>query len=138
MTALDRVCAALDHHRLPYALIGAAALAARGIARSTFDIDLLTTDRRALEAPVWATWPADAIDIRRGDVDDPLAGVVRVTVDADRPVDASSSANTRGRPRAVARAEPVSGGPPIALARDLVLLKFTPAVLRICGTSASC
>ena len=41
MILLDRVVAVLDDHDVPHALIGAAALAARGIARSTYDIDLL-------------------------------------------------------------------------------------------------
>jgi hypothetical protein len=48
VTLLEQVTARLDAERIPYALIGAAALAAAGIARSTFDIDLLTTDRRCL------------------------------------------------------------------------------------------
>ena len=47
MTLLDRVSGLLTARGIPHALIGAAALAARGIARSTYDIDLLTTDRWA-------------------------------------------------------------------------------------------
>jgi hypothetical protein len=43
MKLLDRVVRALLARNVPHALIGAAALAARGIARSTYDIDLLTT-----------------------------------------------------------------------------------------------
>lgn len=123
MIALDRVRAVLDHHHLPYALIGAAALAARGIARSTYDIDLLTTDPRALDAQVWTTLPADAIDIRRGDLDDPLAGVIRIMLDADRPIDIVVGKHP-WQTRAIARAEPVAGGPPVVLARDLILLKL--------------
>jgi hypothetical protein len=123
MIALDHVRAALDQHHLPYALIGAAALAARGIARSTFDIDLLTTDPRALDPLVWKALPADAIDIRRGDLDDPLGGVIRITIDRDRPVDVIVGKHA-WQARAVARAEAISGGPPIVLARDLVLLKL--------------
>ena len=86
MTALDRVCAVLNDHQIAYALIGAAALAARGVARSTFDIDLLTTDQRVLDAGTWRSLSAD-VDIRRGDLDDPLAGVVRAAVADDRPID---------------------------------------------------
>ena len=123
MTALDRVRAVLDEHHLSYALIGAAALAARGIARSTFDIDLLTTDLRALDSAVWAALPAAAIDVRRGDVEDPLAGVIRVTLDADRPVDIVVGKHA-WQARAIERAEAISGGPPVVLARDLVLLKL--------------
>jgi len=44
MTLLDRVAELLDAHGSPHALIGAAALAAAGIARSTFDVDLLVVD----------------------------------------------------------------------------------------------
>ena len=81
MVALDRVSAILDNHHISHALIGAAALAARGIARSTYDIDLLTTDLRVLAPQVWTTLPTDAVDIPRGDADDPLAGARR-TADA--------------------------------------------------------
>ena len=44
MTLVDRVSARLQAAGIPHALIGAAALAAAGVARSTFDIDLLTVD----------------------------------------------------------------------------------------------
>jgi hypothetical protein len=123
MTALDRVRAALDHHGVAYALIGAAALAARGIARSTFDIDLLTTEVRALDPTIWTAFAEGDLDIRRGDLDDPLAGVVRITVGADRPVDVIVGKHP-WQTRAIARAEAISGGPPVVLARDLVLLKL--------------
>jgi hypothetical protein len=123
MTALDRVRSALDQRHLPYALIGAAALAVRGIARSTFDIDLLTTDLRALDAQVWTSFPAEAVDLRRGDLDDPLAGVIRITLDSDRPVDIIVGKHA-WQTRAVARAEAIAGGPPVVLARDLILLKL--------------
>ncbi|MBY0492845.1 MAG: hypothetical protein K2Y23_01400 [Cyanobacteria bacterium] len=122
MTALDRVCALLDEHQIAYALIGAAALAARGVARSTFDIDLLTTDQRALDAGVWRSLAGDA-DVRRGDLEDPLAGVVRATIAADRPVDVVVGRHA-WQTRAVARAERLGGPAPVALARDLVLLKL--------------
>jgi hypothetical protein len=123
MTALDRVCAVLDEHHVPYALIGAAALAARGVARSTYDIDLLTTGVGALDSALWASFPADAVDIRRGDLDDPLAGVVRITIDTNRPVDVVVGKHA-WQARAIARAEPIAGGPPVVLARDLILLKL--------------
>ena len=55
------------------------------VARSTYDIDLLTTDRRALDRPVRATRPPKPVDIRRGDQDDPLAGVIRIAIGTDRP-----------------------------------------------------
>jgi len=55
MTLLNRVVAAMEAHGLPHALIGAAALAAHGIARSTYDIDLLTADPRVLDAATWTS-----------------------------------------------------------------------------------
>jgi hypothetical protein len=125
MAALDRVCAALDRHTIPYALIGAAALAARGVARSTYDIDLLTTGAQALTASVWEACAAEGagIDIRRGDLDDPLAGVVRITYPNDRPVDVVVGKHA-WQQRAVERAEQIAGGPAVVLTRDLVLLKL--------------
>ena len=74
---LASVTATLDRASIRYAVIGAGALATHGIARSTFDIDLFTTDAVALEQRTWANIAADSrirLDIRRGDSSDPLAG----------------------------------------------------------------
>jgi hypothetical protein len=120
MTTVDRVCAALDRHAIPYAVIGAAALATYGVARSTFDVDLLTTDVRALQRGVWGDVAAD---IRRGDLDDPLAGVVRVVEGTDRPVDVVVGKHA-WQTRAIQRARPISGAAPVVQARDLILLKL--------------
>ena len=51
MTAslLRRVHERLEESGIGHAVIGAAALAIHGISRSTFDLDLLVTDRRALD-----------------------------------------------------------------------------------------
>ena len=57
-----------------------------GCGAIAFDIDLLTTDTRVLDAGTWRSLSAD-VDIRRGDLDDPLAGVVRAAVADDRPID---------------------------------------------------
>ena len=60
------------------------------IARSTYDTDLLTTDVCVLEPAPWAELAAEAkchVDVRRGDADDPLAGVVRVSRGSERDVD---------------------------------------------------
>jgi hypothetical protein len=123
MIALDRVTAVLDEHHISHALIGAAALAARGIARSTYDIDLLTTDLRVLDPGVWDTLPPDAVDIRRGDAEDPLAGVIRISLRTDRPVDVVVGKHP-WQERAVVRAEAIAGSTRVVLARDLVLLKL--------------
>ena len=56
------------------------AVVARGYARFTLDLDLLTTDARVLEPAVWEELRSAGIpvDVRKGDQDDPLAGVVRI------------------------------------------------------------
>lgn len=125
MTTLDRVWRLLNEQRIPCALIGAAALAARGVARSTYDIDLLVADARVLDADLWAAArTADTrVDIRRGDMDDPLGGVVRIEETSQRPVDVVLGKHGWQR-EMLSRAEPVPGGPPIVLPADLILLKL--------------
>lgn len=125
MTLLARVHRLLVEQRVAHALIGAGALAAHGIARSTYDIDLLTTDTRVLDPALWDAWPGSPveIDIRRGDADDPLGGVVRLETAADRPVDVVLGRHA-WQTRAVERASQVPGGPPIVSAHDLILLKL--------------
>jgi hypothetical protein len=86
MTLLARVALHLTRAQVPFALIGASALAVHGVSRSTVDIDLLTTDPRVLGAPFWNLSDA-AVDLRPGDAADPLAGVVRVTQPGERDVD---------------------------------------------------
>lgn len=125
MTVFERVCGVLADAGIAHALIGASALAARGVARSTYDIDLLTADGRVLEPGLWQSLSSDGVrvDIRRGDADDPLGGVVRVETAGERPVDVIFG-KLAWQQRAVERAEPVAGGPSVVLARDLVLLKL--------------
>jgi hypothetical protein len=85
---LLRVHEALSAADIPHALIGAAALAVHGVSRSTFDQDLLVTGMRVLDPHIWASLSASArVDIRHGDDDDPLAGVVRFRADDERDVD---------------------------------------------------
>ena len=122
---LDRVWRLLTAQDIPCALIGAAALAARGVARSTYDIDLLVADARVLNRDLWADTEAAgaSVDIRRGDLDDPLGGVVRIAPAADRPVDVVLGKHAWQR-EMLSRAEPMAGGPPIVLPADLILLKL--------------
>lgn len=69
MTLRDRVVAARNGHGVDHALIGAAALAASGVARSTLDIDLMTLDFRVLDQEIWirSTNPLERLnkDIKR-------------------------------------------------------------------------
>jgi hypothetical protein len=83
MKAALRVIAHLHARGLPCALIGGIALGAHGIARATLDTDLLVADPAVLRASFWQGFAAlGAPEIRRGDADDPLAGVVRFADDA--------------------------------------------------------
>lgn len=125
MTLLSRVVEHLGEASVPHALIGAAALAVRGIARSTFDIDLLTTERRVLDRGWWAPLVSAGIEVdcRSGDSDDPLAGVVRVAEAGQRPVDLIVG-RYPWQARAVSRAEVTGDGPPVVTAADLILLKL--------------
>lgn len=125
---LAQVAATLATRGIPHALIGAGALTVHGINRATFDVDLFTTDPRALEPGLWAALEAAGVeaDVRRGDDADPLVGVVRLAREGQRDVDV-----VVGRPgwqaRILVRAAPaVLGGRPIpvAIPSDLVLLKL--------------
>jgi len=78
-TLLDDVVRHLDHSGARAVLIGAEALARHGIVRATVDTDLMTVSKEVLSPEFWA--PLDhlaEIEVRRGDFDDPLAGVVRL------------------------------------------------------------
>lgn len=63
-----------------WAVVGAYALAIRGYVRQTVDVDLLTTDRSALYDPSWNDLRGSGarVEVRLGDYDDPLGGVVRI------------------------------------------------------------
>jgi hypothetical protein len=125
MILLARVSATLDLWGVPNALIGAAALAAAGVARSSFDVDLLVTDGRVLDGKRWDAlgWSDASIDVRRGDADDPLAGVVRIESRSERPVDVIVGRHV-WQARAIERARRTPGSPPVVQPRDLVLLKL--------------
>jgi len=125
MTLDHRVMAVLDEREIAHALIGAAALAAAGVARSTLDLDLLTVDSRVLDPVIWAPLRADGVDveIRRGDVDDPLGGVVRLSLAGERPVDIILGRHA-WQDRAVDRARRLPSGARVVLASDLILLKL--------------
>ena len=75
--------------RTPFALIGAAAMAVHGVSRSTRDLDVLVASTECLAASYWEPLLASGatVDIRRGDEDDPLAGVVRLGLGGEPPLD---------------------------------------------------
>lgn len=80
MMSFEAVCAHLDAAGVDYVLIGGVAVAARGAGRSTLDIDLLTTDSAVLREEFWTPVRDRGfrVDVRKGDWDDPLTGVVRI------------------------------------------------------------
>ncbi len=125
MTLGRRVARQLDAEGISHALIGAAALAAAGVARSTFDVDLLTIDHRALNHTVWDPLRETGVvvEVRRGDADDPLAGVVRLSARDDRPVDVVIGRHA-WQQRAIDRAHTLATGDRVVQPRDLVLLKL--------------
>jgi hypothetical protein len=108
-----------------FALIGAAAMAAHGVSRSTLDQDLLVMDPRVLDAAFWKSTEA-AVDARRGDGADPLAGVVRLNAPGERPVDivvGRGAWMSKILSRAPVLAVP-GGAMPVADPADLILLKL--------------
>lgn len=128
MTLLSRVVGALKTRGVPHCVIGAAALAAHGVSRSTQDIDLLALGPAALEGSTWIELKdaGVSVDVRRGDSDDPLAGVVRLETAEGSVVDVvvgragwQRSVIERARPVRLADLE-VS----VADAPDTVLLKL--------------
>lgn len=88
MILLDEIAETLDHAGIPFALIGAVALAVHGVVRSTFDFDVLTTTPAVLDESLWVALRSDkTMDVRVGDEDDPLAAAVRFSAPGERDVD---------------------------------------------------
>jgi hypothetical protein len=128
VTLLARVVGVLEGHDLPHCLIGAAALAAHGVSRSTRDLDLLAFGSTALEEATWAELESAgvAVDVRRGDSEDPLAGVVRLEAPEERAIDVVVG-RAPWQKALIKRARHVELDDlvlPVAEAPDLVLLKL--------------
>jgi hypothetical protein len=71
VTLLAEIAARLRLRQIPFAMIGAGAIAVHGVSRSTADIDLLTMDRACLDRAVWLELPPDTrVDVRAGDAAD--------------------------------------------------------------------
>ena len=86
MQIAEAVCAVLDSIGAAYALIGGRAVGIRGYPRMTLDYAFLTTDKRVLHRETWRSLE-DAgvtVDPRKGDFDDPLAGVVHLALAAPK------------------------------------------------------
>jgi hypothetical protein len=80
---LERVVHVLESMGALYAVIGGQAVAMRGHPRLTVDYDFLTTDRRVFDLDAWSSLQEKGatIDVRKGDPDDPLAGVVHIALE---------------------------------------------------------
>ncbi|HJX29079.1 MAG TPA: hypothetical protein VJ885_14315 [Thermoanaerobaculia bacterium] len=89
MTLLARVSSVLQREGVPHALIGAGALTIHGVNRATVDLDLLVLDTECLQSTFWTDLESQgaSVEIRKGDLTDPLAGVVRFRASGQRPVD---------------------------------------------------
>lgn len=88
LSLLRDVAAVLRTRGIAFAIVGAGAMAVHGVTRGTRDLDILTLAPECLVSSTWTALPAPIeADIRRGDAQDPLAGVVRFTVEGEQPVD---------------------------------------------------
>jgi predicted nucleotidyltransferase len=128
MNALPRLHGYLEERRIRHALIGGHALAARGYARFTLDIDLLTTDKDTLKEDFWAAMREDGgqVAIRPGDSEDPLRGVIRIELSDGGMVDIVVG-KYQWQQGVIERAEPLDIGGitiPVARSSDLILLKL--------------
>ena len=128
MTLLADVTALLRRGRAPFAVIGAAAMAVHGVSRATRDLDLLTLAPVCLEPAFWRQLTSAGVEvsIRRGDADDPLAGVVRFARPGVAPVDVVIGKNAWQEQIAASAIEGLIDGVTVPVARpaDLVLLKL--------------
>jgi hypothetical protein len=128
MNAVADVIDHLERSGVLCALIGGVALGAHGVARATLDIDLMVVDPVVLDSEFWSSLRSvGSPEIRAGDVDDPLVGVVRLSGGA-QPIDVIV-----GRPWTARMLErrmfiQVSGKRlPIVDRADLILLKLFAA-----------
>jgi len=128
MTLSTRVLAALHAAEISYALIGAGALTVHGVTRATLDSDFLVLDSSCLRRDFWTDLESHGIsvDVRKGDLTDPLAGVVRFEAAGEGPVDVVVGKFKWQRKvldQAIHKTTP-QGDLPVVRAADLVLLKL--------------
>jgi hypothetical protein len=125
---VDRVADLLDEQHVAFALIGAEAVAVRGVPRATYDIDLFTVDFRVLRKDFWESIRTLAnVEIRRGDIDDPLKGVVRISPENEFSIDVVVG-RWKWEQRVIERAEMDTARDrplPVVTTADLILLKLS-------------
>ena len=128
MSLLARVSEVLKAKGIPHVLIGASALTIHGVNRSTLDVDLFTVDRACLDPRTWDALSSEGVgvEVRKGDLDDPLAGVVRFELDPELPLDVVVGKHLWQR-RAIERAKAaifMDLEVPVLRGADLILLKL--------------
>jgi hypothetical protein len=128
VSLLARVSEVLTAQGIPHVLVGASALTIHGVNRSTIDVDLFTVDRACLEPRMWDVLAAEgvSVEVRKGDPDDPLAGVVRFEAAPELPLDVVVGKYQWQR-KAIERAEEgafLGVEIPVLRAVDLILLKL--------------
>jgi len=126
MRATTAVLDYLERRGVDAALIGGVALGFHGVARATLDSDVLVADGAVLAADFWrdlAELPPP--QIRCGDADDPLLGVVRIE-SPDGPVDVIAIAGTWVREIVDRRLHTAVHGHRLAVVdrADLIVLKL--------------
>ncbi|MEO8054148.1 MAG: hypothetical protein ABI768_03280 [Acidobacteriota bacterium] len=128
MTLLGRTIRHLTDASSPTALIGGLALAVHGITRHTDDADLLSADGRVLSDTFWDSLRKEGVrvEVRRGDFDDPVRGVVRLTAGGERAVDVVVGRPAWHEQLLTRRRTLRVGGEdlPVVDSADLVLLKL--------------
>jgi hypothetical protein len=124
MSLLSRVMETLDAAGIRHAMIGALALAVYGVNRATVDVDLFVTDDSCLKPDLWTNLRSQgvSVDIRQGDLTDPLAGVVRLGAPGETPLDVVVG-KFAWQGRILERAEPLADFS-VVRAPDLILLKL--------------
>ena len=128
MSVIDAVSRVLQSIGALYALIGARAVGARGYPRMTLDYDFLTTDARVLQLDTWNDLreKGATVDPRKGDYDDPIAGVVHITFPSGVEADVLL-ATWKWELEILERSQPLNVGGtvvPVPLTSDLILLKL--------------
>jgi hypothetical protein len=127
LSLLGQVAGTLRAARIPFAVIGASAMATHGVIRATVDEDLLVIDGRCLQPELWSALRAEGADVevRKGDVFDPLAGVVRISQEGQRPVDVVVGKSAWQREVLERAASGVLDERlPVVRAADIILLKL--------------
>ncbi len=129
MKNVEPVVRTLETLGISYALIGGHAVALRGHPRMTLDYGLLTTDRRVLLPESWGAIQATGarVEARRGEADDPLAGVTHIVLSDGTEVDVIVG-RWKWEQGVIDRAEVLDVGGlaiPVPRTSDLILLKLS-------------